>query len=121
MKKLRNQMPMPERMKAAARIKKRNQWLAPLVRQVARTHFSTESGIIHCDKLHKFPVRYDQDGAWAAFLDTLPRKPYRMLEMLAKAERKREIAAKVTAKKAAGRVRYMRRFKQQPLTPAEKP
>ena len=108
MKKIRNRMPMPERLKAAERIKKRNQWIDPLVKQPARTHFSAEHGIIHLDKLHKWPVRYDQDQAWAAFLDTLPRKPYKFLAMVAAAERKRALAALVAAKKAKGRERYLR-------------
>jgi hypothetical protein len=120
MKKIRNRMPMPERMKAAERIKKRNQWIDPLVAQRARAHFSPAHGIIHCDKLHKWPVRYDQDNAWAAFVDTMPRKPYKFLAMVAAAERKRAIEALVTAKRAKGRERYLRRFKQ-PHTPDGKP
>ena len=118
--KLRNRMTMPERMKAQDRIKKRNEWLAPLVAQRARTHFSAERGVIHCDKLHKWPVCYDQGRAWEAFKDTLPRKPLAFLARVAATERKREIAAKVAAKKEAGRARYLRRFGKQPGTPGER-
>lgn len=114
LKKPRNRMTMPERLNAAERIKKRNQWIDPLVAQRAKTHYSPEHGIIHCDKLHKFPVRYDQGRAWDAFKDTLPRKPYAFLAMVERAERKRAVEALVSAKKAKGRARYQRRFRQSP-------
>jgi hypothetical protein len=90
-----------------------NQRLTELVGQKARTHFSTER-LLHLDRLHKWPVAYDQQDAWRAFLDTLPRKPYAFLAMVAAAERRRAVRATVDAKKAKGLAKYQRRFKQQP-------
>jgi hypothetical protein len=93
--------------------------LDPLVKQKARTHFDAESGIIHYDKLHKFPVRYDQDGAWRAFMDTLPRKPHKFLAMMAEIERQRAVRKQIEQKREAGRKRYLRRFKQPDTTNSE--
>jgi hypothetical protein len=123
-KSARAQAARPKRKKAMKMAKDaavaHDQLLTPLIKQKARAHFSLENGIIHCDKLHKWPVAYDQDEAWNAFIDTLPKAPLRFLAMVAECERMRQIRANVQTKRNARRERYLRRHKQ-PATPEAKP
>lgn len=51
------------------------------------------------------------EQAWRAFLDGMPRKPFRFLAMVAEIEKRRAIKKGVGAKRAAGRARYERRMR----------
>lgn len=50
------------------------------------------------------------EAAYKAFIDGLPRRPTRFLAMVAESNRRRELKERVAAKRAAGRVKYRRRF-----------
>lgn len=50
------------------------------------------------------------ESAFRAFLDQMPRTPSRFLAMVERAQKLREIRARVAARKAVGRARHLRRF-----------
>ena len=95
---------------AVIAVEHRDELIAALVAQKARTHFSL-GRILHLDRLHRYAVRYDQDDPWAAFLDTLPRRPHRFLAMVAEIERRRAVAELVAAKRAKGKARHLKRHR----------